>query len=354
VKKGNYCNRFAPLRFESLGLGENFAAEEEKEDDHELDQSQNQTNMDRNSIKFGNLAISEFDEEVVTADEKGLSGVLDMMNTEGIKRLKKIVRFQVLEKHWQTSAASITTLLLMEYHQSVLIAGKDELIISKGENGTITNTIPHAGELAPLIPTVISLKKHLRKLMLQEFSKEYKEVALEDITSFQRQCLTRGLKDKVLDFYALNFQHIVMEEVERAEFCHLMMDFRGKLNNTRYGNLIFSIPQNPLMGTTNARGLGLKNAAGTQTLVCTIDGQSKQKLASLWQIPHITEILLSMGEPHKIQKGSFTLGTLLFKNSQIFLKSLKIYSLIHDIFHIVVVIANILNGNKYSTSGTCF
>jgi hypothetical protein len=75
-------------------------------------------------------------------------------------------------------------------------------------------------------------------------------------------------------------------------------------------------------------------------------------LAKLWYIPHVTEIIAGMNRAEKMGKGHVDLNTIIFKNQQVFLKSTKIHTLIHDIFHLVSVNSNILQGNqRYSASG---
>ncbi len=46
----------------------------------------------KSSLKFGPLAIAEFDDTILLSENQGVEGILSMMKMEGIDRLKKILK----------------------------------------------------------------------------------------------------------------------------------------------------------------------------------------------------------------------------------------------------------------------
>lgn len=83
-----------------------------------------------------------------------------------------------------------------------------------------------------------------------------------------------------------------------------------------------------------------------------VTGSSTERLAKLWYIPHITQILVGMARPDKPQKGPVDLSSVIFKNNQTFSKSFKVHSLIQEIFSLISSISSLLQGHqKYSAAG---
>jgi hypothetical protein len=73
-----------------------------------------------------------------------------------------------------------------------------------------------------------------------------------------------------------------------------------------------------------------------------------EKLSRLWYIPHVSEILLTFNQSNRIAtRGGFDLKKpVIFQNNQVFLKGLKIQTLIKDIFHLIASNSNLLHSNS--------
>ena len=81
----------------------------------------------------------------------------------------------------------------------------------------------------------------------------------------------------------------------------------------------------------------------------SLDGVSSgqgERLAKLWYIPHITEIVLAMSPPEKQQKNITSIDQLVFRNSQVYLKSSKVYAYIFEIYWLVIIYSKLLQDNK--------
>lgn len=94
----------------------------------------------------------------------------------------------------------------------------------------------------------------------------------------------------------------------------------------------------------------LKQPAATQGLISNETSGGQERLAKLWYIPHVTEILLGMIRPDKQNKGAFDFQAVIFRNSQTYLRSTRVHGLIADLLHVVTVMATVLHKNKRFTA----
>lgn len=224
----------------------------------------------------------------------------------------------------------------------------------EGEN--ISSKVNFDGvDLSPLIPTIMTQRKFLRKQMVSEFSERYREITLSDSTDSVKEKETQNTKDLVVEYYYKNMTEIIGQELERTEFCKFMTNFRIELDQTKFGPLIFSLSPVTCYADTRIDNQGskadpnsyLKQLCVTQGLVSneTVPGE---KLSRLWYIPHVSEILVAFNQSNRIvTKGlGFDLKTVIFPNNQVYLKGLKIHGLIKDIFYLVASNSNLLKSNS--------
>jgi hypothetical protein len=79
------------------------------------------------------------------------------------------------------------------------------------------------------------------------------------------------------------------------------------------------------------------------------------KLAQLWYIPHVTEIIIGMARPDKPHKGAIDLKSLIYRNNLTYSRSYKIHSYIEEIFTLIAGVSSMLQGNlRYSAAGNDF
>jgi hypothetical protein len=97
-----------------------------------------------------------------------------------------------------------------------------------------------AADLQGLIPTIMNQKKILRKIISNEYSKEYRVLILEDIPDSDRENQLKKHKNLLFEFYVNNLFQIVSQDIEKAEFAKFMTDFRCILGQTNFSYLLFS------------------------------------------------------------------------------------------------------------------
>jgi hypothetical protein len=358
VKKANYNGRLPSLKFDFQSSGmKDVGGDEEKEDDQDGDGMEMHGIDDQDSergARYGPLAMAEIDDSFCQNEAESIQGILVMIKRDGMMRLKQIEKIQLLEKYWNIAATELTNLVLLEadIHEVKNLDRGSENNLKNDENSLKKN------DLNPLVPSIMNQKKVLRKIMMTEFAKEHKQIVSADINETEKDLRIKKLKDSVIDFYFRNMVNVVTQEVDRTEFGKFMADFKSKLERTNYASLIFAI--SPITkysdylsnsdGQTDSKSV-LKQTAATQGLIFADSNGTTERLAKLWYIPHITEIISSMTRHEKVGKQQYDLTFTVFKNSGHFLKSLRVHSLIHDIFHLVAFTSNILQGNsRYSAA----
>nr|KAJ3423215.1 Aminoacyl tRNA synthase complex-interacting multifunctional protein 1 [Polyrhizophydium stewartii] len=315
VPKANFANRLGPLRFDagnanSSSFEEAAEAKDAEEDIGALNDNLNDSETDLDSaaidtglFRLGPLAISELDELQSLIDVSNLPGITSLMRPTGILRLKQSIRIQLLEKNWLMAATELHNLLLSEIHGATL-NGQQAPSTDKNQSQRPTVASATGADLPnnnlfdvdyrTLATTNLGKKKQLRRILMAEFSKEYKSLSSQDITENQKEQAIIKFKDGG-------------SEVDRQRY---------------------------------------KQSVQTQEIVCNDAGAGAERLAKLWYLPHLTEIVLTMGGPDKPHKGAIDLSHRIFRNPQIFLKSAKIHSLIFEIYSIVSVFAHLLQDNR--------
>lgn len=145
-----------------------------------------------------------------------------------------------MEKHLFQSFAELTKLIFSEYYQRKInldapVAHDDSVLNTK--NDEKMNSV---ADLQGLIPTIMNQKKVLRKMISNEYSKEYRVLVLEDIPDHERDAQLRKHKNGLIDFYFNNMFQIVSQEIEKAEFSKFMADFKCILEQTNFAYLLFA------------------------------------------------------------------------------------------------------------------
>ncbi|KAJ3322787.1 hypothetical protein HDV06_002648 [Boothiomyces sp. JEL0866] len=369
-KKTNNFQRLTSLKFDFQGvvLKENTPNEEEREEDNEAEAVDtyvdNYEERELNTLKFGPLAISEIDETIAAVENFGLDIIIASMKVDGIKKLKQILKIQATEKYWFQSAVETNNLISLEIHKQILQNDKldvKNITNSAGKERTDNQKDDKGSDLQSLIPTNLNQKKLLRKIMLNEYSKEYKNISLADISDSEKDARMKKFKSGLLDFYYNNLLQLTSLEAERTEFARFCSDFRSFLEKLNYATLIFAISpitkHSEYMNAGEISGDGksaLKQPAPTQGMIVH-EAFGTERLAKLWYIPHTSEVIMDMMPSEKAHKGPIDFGTLIFKNNQVYVRSTRVYTLIRDIFGLVAVVSNILQGNKrYNTAGIVY
>ncbi|KAJ3307179.1 hypothetical protein HDV03_002690 [Kappamyces sp. JEL0829] len=359
IKKSNITSRFPSLKFDSPGEAPTESVvEEDREEDGDVDLNETNADLDEDrnwsAVKYGPLAIAELDDTILYSEEVGIEGILSMLKKDGISRLKKILKLQLLDKHWFASAAEITKVLFVEvYRRNFCLGPKAE--DSPEQNDERRSS---AADLQGLIPSILNQKKMLRKVLANEFSKEYRTISLEDISDLERESRLKRQKNLLFEFYFNNMFQIVSQEIERAEFVKFMFDFRIMLNQTTFAPLLFFLSpitkySEFLAGTGNGETPKsvLKQPAATQGLIINSTSGMPEKLAHMWYIPHVTEIIIGMARPDKPFKGTIDYNGLIYKNHQTYSRSFKVHCLIEEIFTLISGVSSMLQGNqRYSAA----
>ncbi|KAL2919593.1 hypothetical protein HK105_200505 [Polyrhizophydium stewartii] len=388
VPKANFANRLGPLRFDagnanSSSFEEAAEAKDAEEDIGALNDNLNDSETDLDSaaidtglFRLGPLAISELDELQSLIDVSNLPGITSLMRPTGILRLKQSIRIQLLEKNWLMAATELHNLLLSEIHGATL-NGQQAPSTDKNQSQRPTVASATGADLPnnnlfdvdyrTLATTNLGKKKQLRRILMAEFSKEYKSLSSQDITENQKEQAIIKFKAKLIEWYCANMAEVVSQECERTEFAKLISEIRKTASNilfpvsldrysrTQHGKLIFLFSNITRHSDYFARlqdggsevdRQRYKQSVQTQEIVCNDAGAGAERLAKLWYLPHLTEIVLTMGGPDKPHKGAIDLSHRIFRNPQIFLKSAKIHSLIFEIYSIVSVFAHLLQDNR--------
>ncbi|KAJ3269943.1 hypothetical protein HDV01_000789 [Terramyces sp. JEL0728] len=360
-KKTNSLQRLTSLKFDFQGvvLKENTANEEEKEEENEAEAAEtyidNFDETEMNTLKFGPLAICELDETIPAVENFGLDIIIASMKADGVKKLKQVLKVQVAEKYWFLSAVETNNLIAMEVHKQILHNDKVEvkgISNSAGKDRADNQKEDKGSDLQSLIPTNLNQKKVLRRIMINEYSKEYKNISLTDISDTEKEHRMKKYKNGLIDFYYNNLVQVTSLEVEKTEFARFTSDFKAFLEKLNYSTLIFAISpitkHSEYMNASEISSDGksaLKQPAPTQGMILN-ETFGTERLAKLWYIPHTSEVLMDMMPNEKIHKGPVDFGTLIYKNSQVYVRSTRVYTLIRDIFGLVAVVSNIFQGNK--------
>eukprot|EP00842_Homolaphlyctis_polyrhiza_P006956 jgi/Hompol1/84/HPOL_002445-RA len=341
VNKANFIARLGPLKFESGGNGSADGGEDQMEDAEEESGEQTQEATESNEdisglgigrvFAFGPLAITELEETPSIFDLSTFQGVTSLMRVPGIAKLKMSIKIQLLDKNWFMAAVEMNDLVLEEIHSSVL-------------NG---------------IDLVSRAKKNTQVA-------ETKKDAVDATNRFDIDYRTLI---KLTEWYYANMVEVVVEDCERTEFAKLIFEMRKAAKN-----ILFSPPQNLLLHARlifllsniqrnsdyfasklhacleqdGDEKLRYKQSVQTQNIIAT-DSAQADKLARLWYLPHLTEIILAMGGPDKPHKGAVDLSHRIFKNQQIYSKSTKVHQLLLELYTIVTVYSHLLQDNRRYT-----
>ncbi|KAJ3313302.1 hypothetical protein HDV04_002286 [Boothiomyces sp. JEL0838] len=366
-KKTNTYPRLTSLKFDFQGvlLKENNTNDEDREEDNEADAVEtyidNYDEGESNTLKFGPLAISEIDETIAAVENFGIDIIIASMKIDGMKKLKQILKIQATEKYWFQSAVETNNLIGLEVYKQILQNDKVDaksVTNSAGKERSENQKEDKGSDLQNLIPTNVNQKKVLRKIMLTEYAKEYKNITLADTSDSEKDTRMKKYKSGLLDFYYNNLLQLTSLEAEKTEFARFCSDFKSFLEKLNYSTLIFAISpitkHSEYMNAGEISGEGksaLKQPAPTQGMIIH-EAFGIERLAKLWYIPHTSEVLLDMMPSEKGHKGPIEFGTLVYRNNQVYVRSTRVYTLIRDIFGLVAVVSNILQGNKrYNAAG---
>ncbi|KAH9272139.1 hypothetical protein BASA83_005731 [Batrachochytrium salamandrivorans] len=288
------------------------------------------TNTNIELLRFGPLAIAELDESQLHFDLSTIQGITSLMRPSGIFRLKQGIKIQFLDKSWFMAAAELHSMVLEEIHSNILNCPKSQQLETiqpsrpmSGKKLDTPSEQPHYDiDYRTLVVSNLSKKKYLRRTIVFEYSKEYQLLTKKDITDNQKEQALVKFKAKLIDWYLANFSEVVSEECERLQ------EYGADMEKHKY-----------------------KQSIQTQEVVSNEVGGGTEKLARLWHLPHLTEIILAMGGPDKPHKGPVDLAHRIYRNKQIFFKSTKIHSLIYELYSLISVFSHLLHDNRrYSTS----
>lgn len=251
AKKQSFLTRLDSLKFDFQGGVVKETAKDDAEEDAEVDYSETfaeaEEERDWNAFKFGPLAICEMDETSATFDGEAFEGIMTMMKKDGVRRLKQILKIQLLDKHYFNAAVELSAIALLELHQKIF--NEDMSVMSADANISsntflsikIESTQVRPSDLHILLPSILNQKKVLRKVMLAEYTKEYKAMVLNDLSDADKDTVIRTFRCNLVEFYYNNMLQVVAQELERSEFTKFMSDFKNVVEKTSYGSLIFSI-----------------------------------------------------------------------------------------------------------------
>lgn len=238
IKKVHVTTRFPSLKFDSIQeTTKELHADEDQGEDLEAELNDVTVDMDDekniNAFKFGPLAYAELDDTMLSIEPTGLAAIIFLMQKDGVSRLKKILRIQILEKYWFHSATEMTKIIFNEFYQRRILLEDPDKALEMEKTG--------AADLQGLIPTILNQKKILRKIITNEYSKEYRVLVLEDMPDQERENRLKKFKSSLLDFYSNNMVQIVSQEIEKAEFSKFMTDFKCTLDHTNFTPLLFYV-----------------------------------------------------------------------------------------------------------------
>ncbi|KAH6596262.1 hypothetical protein BASA50_005306 [Batrachochytrium salamandrivorans] len=342
ISKRGYSGRLSALRFETepsfLSSADDYTEQDDADEDcaggrdnlndSETDPSIANTNIEL--LRFGPLAIAELDESQLHFDLSTIQGITSLMRPSGIFRLKQGIKIQFLDKSWFMAAAELHSMVLEEIHSNILNCPKSQQLETiqpsrpmSGKKLDTPSEQPHYDiDYRTLVVSNLSKKKYLRRTIVFEYSKEYQLLTKKDITDNQKEQALVKFKAKLIDWYLANFSEVVSEECERLQ------EYGADMEKHKY-----------------------KQSIQTQEVVSNEVGGGTEKLARLWHLPHLTEIILAMGGPDKPHKGPVDLAHRIYRNKQIFFKSTKIHSLIYELYSLISVFSHLLHDNRrYSTS----
>ncbi|KAJ3155281.1 hypothetical protein HDU86_004371 [Geranomyces michiganensis] len=388
VNKVSYTGRLNSLRFDLPDMADNTAVEEEYDDDHfELvandvgndDEEKDPTlQATKTFLRFGPLAVAELDENIAAAitvptmssafDLSTISGINLALAPDGLSQLRFSLKIQLLEKAWHVGAVELHHHLLAESHAKLMIAGPP-VRLDKNQRGSGGRRSPQRYSDAQnaqvldvdyrlLVTSVVPRKKALRKMMLAEYSREYKvRSARSDVSDAEREAAMTKIKMNLYEWYYANMLEVAQEECERAAYAKTMTKLRNDVLRTPFGRLLFRPSRikrhfdyfaNQDKGVTEVDfdPSQLSMDGVTTQEVFLSEGGSNMRICKLWFLPSITEIVMSSNFQDKSGKANLDYSQKVFKNGGIFERAWNVQSMILDLFIFVSVYAHMLQDNR--------
>ncbi len=146
-----------------------------------------------------------------------------------------------------------------------------------------------------LVPNIMSKKKILRKLIINDYKKEYLRV--KDYTDAQRDIAIGQAKTRLIEWFCENMEEVAAEECQKAEFSKLCRVMGSVLYFDSYGTLSF-VPSRVKKNSDYFRlfeekegALNVKKQSSRLQEIFANDAGTEIPLLSLWYTPHLTEIL---------------------------------------------------------------
>ncbi|XJO74599.1 hypothetical protein BDV3_005400 [Batrachochytrium dendrobatidis] len=368
VVKTGYTGRLRPLRFETGNLMTESAEDpqelEDAEDDYlgkrdfadDLEMDAMVSSMSADVLRFGPLSMSELDESMIQFDLSTIQGITSLMKPSGINRLKQCIKIQILDKNWFMAATELHDMLLEEIHAGVLDGKSVQQVEAAQTTRPTSEPISKPTQdqsrfdtdYRALVTSNLTKKKQLRRILMTEYSREYKLLSTQDITDNQKEQALTKFKVKLVDWYYANFAEVVAEECERTEFAKLISEIRKVISPiTKHSDYFASLQDNG----AESEKYKYKQSVQVQEVVSNDSGLGPERLARLWYLPHLTEIILAMSGPDKPYKGPIDLSHRIYRNKQLFFKSTRIHSLVYELLSIIMVFSHLLqDNNRYSTS----
>lgn len=122
---------------------------------------------------------------------------------------------------------------------------------------------------------------------------------MQDFRNYEREERYAILKNDLIDWYCRSMLELVSLECERAEFGLIILHLRRHFKESAYARLIFALshitkPADYFLKIADDQATiadnVTKHTVPTQEVVS--ESMGKDKLARLWYLPHITEIIL--------------------------------------------------------------
>ncbi|KAJ3088326.1 hypothetical protein HK102_009028 [Quaeritorhiza haematococci] len=358
-----HARRLTPLRFDLIDLIDTTVDDDDGEESSDnilegesteeaVDQSQlllsySTTRIfDTDVLKVGPLALTELDDTQCNFDCHTFRGLNAMLRQEVQGQMSRALKIQLLERSFYTAAVHTHCLALAELHKQVLAGAELDIarVPEKQKNnrkGNLKNNVEEttstkSNKYQALVISISAKKKYLRKFVLHEYAKEYKELLVSDIKESEKELAITSIKNNLINWYFNSLIEVVAEECDRAEYAQLVLLFRISTAATgaEFGS-----------GSAKATDNDSDGMQGVQTQ--DVMQSNGEQLIRLWFIPPLAEVV-TLGGAQKVvtAKTALDLRQKLFRNSLVCHRCFILCSLIMDIFGLVRTFAFVLQDNE--------
>ncbi|TPX37057.1 hypothetical protein SmJEL517_g00863 [Synchytrium microbalum] len=347
VNRRAYGARLAPLPLDGNPLPPDVISTEEDEIEDYQEESFYESYTDLVSASsdlqnFG-LAMAEIDRLFDDFNFSTFEALQFNLRWQVVRAMTHSLRVQMLEKNYLMGAVELHSLLLAEIHKNALTSSFEPGLLDSSQRLDVEV------DYRLLATSIVPKKRKLRRAMLLAYTERLELYGGDEKDEDAKKMFVDQMKDELIHWYCNNLAEVVVEWSERSEFAKLMLEVKRISVEKTYGKLLFRSSKilNHLdyfatleKGTTedNDNNLGV-------SIQDVVAENGTEKIAKLWYIPHITEIILGLVPTDKGGRAA-DVSRRAFRNSLLYRRSLIMYTLVLEILTMFSRVAVLLQENR--------